>query len=491
MRRRHVFQWSSRAHGGRPGYVPYGQARRDFVMDRLAVMGEAAYSTLRASTNSPYFSAGVAGAAAAAAATQDMAGRTVTPQKRTRTEQGYVPGASGSSSYEGGVTKNTEQLGGITATGRITGGNSAAPLTIKVMNGGTPWLTSFKDRRTDKYDKLFSPYWFYTYLRPNKFTASNQDNSAVTTVREQTHEIAFVQDYHAGKIEHMGRITPAVTTNNTTSTQSSTGWQGINSSMNGWGTAYSDAVFKVPLTQKRLTFRNTGNRRAKVMVYEFTCIQNTKGDVNGVQQLWDRYLSRKEIAAADKAVLDNYDTTITGEVCQPLIPRTKQSIGSRPICKDVSEFWKCTGKMNAYILPGRNIEWVSTLNSRSINKKNLDQYVADGHNCIAGWTTEYVIITHGDAVAGYNEAVSPEIEISAKSDYKLVYCWDEQFVTQYTWKVPAVKHYITSSLINGITPAGGIPHSVVKTSKQKGVLLTDTALQDDTTDPFNAFEFVG
>lgn len=401
--------------------------------------------------------------------TQNMSGG----KKRVRTEQGSVVSPQGSFSFAGGVTKNTEELGGITATGNITGGNSAAPLTIKVLNGGQKWLDKFVDRRTDKFEKFFSPYWFYTYLRPNIVEELLQDNTVAPGIVEQGQNVKEYFDYTVSKIPQMAYMTPAVAQNLTTSASSSSGFQGIHNAMNGWANANSDSIFKVPIMQKRMTFRNVSNRRLKLKVYEFTCIQNCDTAICGVLNLWQEYLDRIDVALADKDKCDNYDLTVGGVAgMKPLGRKTYSSLGTSPICKEVNEYWKCTGKLNAYMLPGRNIEWISTRTGLSINRLSYDNYLATGDTAIAGWTTCYIVIAHGDTTAGYNSAVVPEL--SAKSDYKVVWTTDDQFVTNYTYKEPTVKHYTTSSLVTDTLL--GIPHTQVGQAYQRGVALSEAAL---------------
>lgn len=411
------------------------------------------------------------------------------PMKRQRTEQGSVPGVGGSSSFAGGVTKNSEELGGITATGKITGGGTNAPLTIKVRNRGKPWLTKFEDKRTSRFEKFFSPYWFYTYLMPNKYDSISQSTAAYTAVYEQGQNVQQYPDYEIGKINSMANITPAVAQNLSSNNQATSGWQGIHIAMDGWSQENSDAVFKVPVTQKRMTFRNPSNRRAHLKVYEFTCIKNGVYATMNPMTLWGNYVERKNVAAGNNTTITGYDTQITGFTCDPINPQTIYTMGKTPLCKDVNEFWKCTGKMNAYLLPGRNLEYTSTYGPRHINRMNYDQYVGNGDDAIAGWTTVYVVVAHGDTVAGVLP-VNGDAELSAKSDYRISWTTDEQFATNYTYKEPTVKHYITSSLSSTVAPIGGIPHAIVPLANQRGVALTDTALQAETTDPYDNSEFL-
>jgi len=412
-----------------------------------------------------------------------------TPSKRQRTEQGHVTTPAGTCSFAGGVTKNSEELGGITATGTIRGGGSSSPLTISINNNGKKWVKEFEDRRTSAFEKFFSPYWFYTYLLPNVPHVIEQDTTGLgTSVEKVAQVVETFGDYDIGKIDQMARVTPAIGATLTTDNRSSSGWQGIHNAMNGWGNSNSDAIFKVPLIQKRLTFRNCGNRRCHLKVYEFTCIKNCKLATNRPTVLWANYLDRKALTTANEVTIGAYDTAITGVSCQACNLPSTTDLGRSPLCKDVNDFWKCTGKVNGYVLPGRNLEWVTTDGPKHINRMNFDQYNADGLDAVAGWTKEYIVIAHGDSVAGL--LPNNDVELSAKSDFKMIWTEDEQFVASYTYKEPTVKHYITSSLISNFAPLGGLPAGTVGLANQKGVALTDTALQDNITDPYDNNEFI-
>lgn len=396
-------------------------------------------------------------------------------RKRVKTEHGDVCSPMRPFSFKGGVTRQSDDLGGITATGPITGGSSSAPLTIKIQNGGKKWITKFKDRRTNKFDKFFSPYWMYTYLRPNIIHTAAQDNAALVDIVEQGQEVDSLTDYLLTSIDSMARVTQDASQSLISSDQAPSGWQGIHNAMNGWAQSNSDAIFKVPLAQRRFTFRNVCNRRVRVALYEFTCIKSCDASINSVTALWGNYLDRKAVNYAQEGVIDNYDLGIGGVTSYPVKARTKNSLGSTPICKDVNEFWKCTGKLNAYMLPGRNIEWTTTLPSKQINRLQYDQYLAQGTTAIEGWTTTYILITCGDTVAGeFAKSGDPiQQELSTKSDYRILWTEDEQFVTNYTYKTPTVKHYRTSSLVGSVPPLAGVVHAQVATVAQRGVALVE------------------
>lgn len=219
----------------------------------------------------------------------------------------------------------------------------------------------------------------------------------------------------------------------------------------------TDSMAKVmfPVWKQRYVFRNTGNMRAHLEVYDYVCKADT--NVTAVEAWDDVFTTTNELATTEQLAELNTDLTDYTTTAAP----DKETIGYRPMGKGLNKYWGLVASFKYDVEPGRSAAYEFKCFQKSFSKWDFD-------NCptafVKGWTRQVIVIIRGSLIGATANSGTGDDAISY-SDARFTRSIEEK-VLMYGYRNYQPQRSLAYRLEAGATAATANYYAIVPDTNQ-------------------------